>query len=169
MKLLISVILVLLVLLLGGLLLAAGALLLNRLPWDQPPGTAARLAVYLGSNSAATDPASDFPELHPPRYDTPPEALHAAVVQAVERLGWEVSMRDDGQLHLTAVIITPLLRFRDDVEIRAERAPDGGSLLTARSSSRVGKADFGANTRHLLDLFATVDDIVAGNVRDRAG
>lgn len=168
MKLLISVVLVLLVLLLGGLLLAAGALLLNRLPWDQSPGAAARLVVYLGNNNAATDPASDFPELHPPRYDITPEALHAVAVQAVERLGWEVSARDDGQLLLGAVIITPLLRFRDDVEIRAERAPDGGSLLTARSTSRVGRADFGANTRHLLDLFAMVDTIVTENHRPRA-
>ncbi|MDD3448060.1 MAG: DUF1499 domain-containing protein [Gammaproteobacteria bacterium] len=169
MKLPISVILVLPALLLGGLLLAAGALLLNRLPWDQPPGTAARLAAYLGGNSAATDPASDFPELRPPRYDIPPEALHAAVVRAVERLGWETSGRDDGKLLLAAVVITPLLRFRDDVVIRAERAPGGGSLLTARSASRVGRADFGANTRHLLDLFAAVDGIVAGNAGDRAG
>lgn len=165
MKPLISVVLVLLALLLGGLLLAAGALLLNRLPWDQPPGAAARLVVYLGSNSAATDPASDFPELRPPRYDITPEALHAAAVQAVERLGWEVSAREEGELLLAAVIITPLLRFRDDVEIRAERGPAGGSLLTAHSASRVGRADFGANTRHLLDLFAMVDTIVAGNHR----
>jgi uncharacterized protein (DUF1499 family) len=167
-KLLISVILVLLALLLAGLLLAAGALLLNRLPWDQPPGAAARLAAYLGSNSAATDPASDFPELRPPHYDMPPEALHAAALEAVDRLGWKVSARDDAARHLSAVRITPLLRFRDDVEIRVVPGPDGGSLLTARAASRVGRADFGANTRHLLDLFATVDGIVAGDGRGRA-
>jgi hypothetical protein len=48
-------------------------------------------------------------------------------------------------------VVSVLFRFRDDVSIRTETT-ERGTLLHARSASRVGKGDLCANARHLLAL-----------------
>lgn len=157
MKLLISLTLVLLGLLLIALLLGGGALVLNRLPWSDAPGPMARLAIYLSNNVAELRDDAVLPELRPRRYPVAPEALFAALERAVATLGWQVTDRQPASGELTAVVTTPLLRFKDDVEMAVEPADEGGSLLQARAASRLGKADFGTNTRHLLDLRAALE------------
>ena len=137
---------------------AAGALYLNHLPWDQPPGFAARLQVYLTSHVAQTSPASLFPELRPRRYPLPPQKVESLVRDAMRGLGWAISVENPGRHMVGAVVTTPLLRFKDDISITVSR--DGsGSLVQARSESRLGKADFGANARHILDFYAALDAI----------
>ena len=54
---------------------------------------------------------------------------------------------------------TPVLRFRDDVRVRLEKA-EGGTWLHARSASRIGKGDLAANARHLRDLRVEVERLV---------
>ena len=50
-----------------------------------------------------------------------------------------------------AVFRTPLLRFRDDLELRLDSA---NSVIQVRSSSRVGHSDMGANRRRIESLRA---------------
>ena len=47
--------------------------------------------------------------------------------------------------------------FKDDLFLWVEAIDEQHSQLFARSASRVGKGDLGANTRHLMNLFAMVD------------
>ncbi len=141
--------------------LTAGALLANRLPWREPPGLAKRLNTYLTTNTAETRPDSLFPELRPEHYALPPERLYQALHDAVAALGWQVVEADPQARYVHAVAVTPLLRFRDD--LRAWVTPqdhDKGSVLWVRSMSRVGRGDFGANTRHVLDLEKAVQRVV---------
>jgi uncharacterized protein (DUF1499 family) len=149
--------------------LAAGALLGNRLPWTEPPGPLARLQIYLSTNEATLQSESPRPELQPARFSLPPEQLQTVVLAACKALDWTVenagNSKDTSGIHITAVIATPILHFQDDVtiDIRSggwsmDRRPEE-SILTATSRSRIGKGDFGANTRHLLDLLATVHKI----------
>lgn len=147
-------------LLLAAIGLAAGALYLNHLPWDQPPGFRTRLQVYLTCHSAQTSRSSLYPELRPHRYPLPPQKVESLVRDAVRGLGWTVSMENAGRHMIGATVTTPLLRFKDDVTITVSR-DDGGSLVQARSESRVGKADFGANTRHIMDFYAALDAIAS--------
>jgi uncharacterized protein (DUF1499 family) len=71
-------------------------------------------------------------------------------------LGWqEVEVTRDG---IRAVVVSPLLRFRDDLSVQLEEL-EAGTRLHARSASRVGKGDLAANARHLRDLFAEVEHL----------
>ena len=127
------------------------ALLLNRLPWLDPPGPAARLRLYLTTNVAETRLDHVRPELRPLTLPLPERQVREQVLQAIERLGWLEPREANGVLH--ALVVTPLLRFKDDVEVRFEPAPDG-IRVQVRSASRVGRGDLGANTRHVMDLLA---------------
>ena len=148
--------LILLLCLLIGLplLLAAGALLLNHPPLWAPPGPWVRLQRYLTTNLADTCGADRLPELHPLLLPGTPEAVRGRVLRAMRGLGWAVEARG-GVLH--GVVRTPLLGFRDDVEVRLE--PEAaGVRLCLRSRSRLGRADFAANERHLLDLMRALQE-----------
>jgi hypothetical protein len=137
--------------------LAAGALLLNRVPLLDPPGVGARLRAYLTSNVAETRPEHPFAELRERSFDIPAEGLYARALEAVRALGWRVVEQDPRGLRLDAIVQTPLLRFRDDVRIEVHPNGARASRLYVRSASRVGRGDFGANTRHVLDLYRAAE------------
>lgn len=152
MKLLIAFALLLFGLIVLTLGLLAGALLLNRLPWHDPPGVAERLGTYLGSNVAETRPDHRFPELRMRVYLVPKDVLYKNINNAIRQLGWRIESTDPSQGELHAVVSTPLFHFKDDVWVRAEPRSEGQTSLYVRAASRVGRGDLGANTRHILDL-----------------
>ena len=126
-------------------------LVVNRVPLLAPPGPAARLTVYLSSNVARVAPDSRFAELRSPRFAAAPRELAAEVAEAARRLGFGQIAIDPTGTRVTAVVTTPLLGFRDDIEVVAQ--PQGtGSVLLARSASRVGRGDLGTNQKHLRSL-----------------
>jgi uncharacterized protein (DUF1499 family) len=73
---------------------------------------------------------------------------------------WEVTSMDDAKNEIHAVVTTKLWKYKDDVVIQIQPAQPSGSWLWVRSSSRVGKGDLGANTRHIMDLVRYVDETV---------
>ncbi|MEJ2577017.1 MAG: DUF1499 domain-containing protein [Gammaproteobacteria bacterium] len=133
--------------------LLAGALLLNRPPWFEPPGPLARLRLYLTTNVAETRVDHARPELRPLVLALPEPDARARVEAAMRTLGWR-NVRRTGEA-LTAEVVTPLLRFVDDVAVRLEPGADG-ILVQVRSASRLGRGDLAANTRHVLDLYAAL-------------
>ncbi len=62
---------------------------------------------------------------------------------------WEISVDDDR--FLQAVVKTPLMRFRDDVQLLF--FPDA-RLIQVRSSSRLGISDMGTNAKRVETLRA---------------
>ena len=143
-------------LVMGIIGLGFGGLALNRPPLGDPPGVWVRLATYFGSHVAETHEQSPFPELRPRRYPLGPEPLYDAILAAIRELGWQLSGEDRRTFTIKAVVTTPLWRFKDDVEIGIKPAPQGNDVYI-RSSSRIGKGDLAANTRHVLDLYQTLD------------
>jgi uncharacterized protein (DUF1499 family) len=134
-----------------------GGILFNALPLTDPPGISARIRAYLTTNQAKTAEDSDFPELRPRSYNVPPKRLFELVQSACYQLEWTVMSQDPASLRIHAVAQTSLLGFKDDVVIQVE-AVLNGSVLRIRASSRVGRGDLGANTRHVLDLYKALDD-----------
>lgn len=130
------------------------AILLNRVPLLTAPGPVARLKSYFTENDRSTEQAGQFPELSPlplPGVNTK-QALES-VKQAVTGLGWTLLAVDQQHNTAHAEIVTPLLRFRDDIHIGLEPIlAENQTLVHIRSHSRVGRGDFGANIRHILDL-----------------
>ena len=140
--------------------LIAGGLIANRPPMMEPPGLWTRLVTYLGTHMAESRPDHPFPELRPRFYALPPDRLYAVTREAIAGLGWEIASEDPAGLCLTAVVKSALWRFTDDVVVCVEPT-EGGSTLRLRSSSRIGRGDLAANTRHLLDLYAAIEERLA--------
>lgn len=136
--------------------LVLGALTLNNLPMNMPPGFAARLKQYATQNTAKTEANAKFPELELPIVSANPKDLLTQIERAMTILGWEVSQIDQEKLTIEAVVTTALFRFKDDVTVELKRENHQVALFIT-STSRVGKGDLGANTRHILDLLNTLD------------
>ena len=138
-----------------ALILGMGALAMNRVPLTETPGLGARLGTYLTQNHAQTREAHPFPELRPPHLEDAPADAVDRVRGAMQELGWE-SVRVAG-MRITAEVVTPLLGFRDDVRVEVQPTEYGGTRIHIRSASRVGRADFGANLSHILELIAALE------------
>ena len=150
-------------LLLLALALAFATIWLNRVPVTADPGWAKRLFVYLTRNEAATSDEHEFPELRPREYPLPAAELFDAVRQTVVALGWQIKSFDPAERELHAVVSTALLDFKDDLRIRIDGANgEKRSRLSARSVSRVGRADFGANLGHILVLQRALEQRLGG-------
>ena len=139
-------------------LLAAG-LISNDLPWSDPPGMGTRLLTYLSTNAAETTRDSVFPELRPRTYAAPAALMFDVARRAAEALHWELNTVEPEERRIEAVATTRVIKFKDDVTIWVEADGEERSTLFARSASRVGIWDLGANTRHIMDLFETVNII----------
>jgi uncharacterized protein (DUF1499 family) len=140
--------------------LTGGAIAANRVPLTDPPGLVQRLVTYLTRNTARTSPDHELPELRTRVYALPPDRALDLTLRAVENAGWRVVDAKPGSNEIHAVVATPWLRFRDDVNITLTEAPGGGTRVQVESQSRVGRADFGANIAHVMELYRRVDAIV---------
>jgi uncharacterized protein (DUF1499 family) len=81
--------------------------------------------------------------------------VFARALAAVDELAWELveAVPEEGRIEATDT--TFWFRFKDDVVIRI-RPSGSGSILDARSLSRVGGGDAGTNARRLRAFFATL-------------
>lgn len=147
--------------------LLLGALLLNRVSLLAAPGPLARLSRYLGRNVAELEPDASLPELKPSVYPVKPALLCREIPRALAMLEW--NWQETPHCHYRATVTTALLRFTDDVTIAVEPVGEASSCLRIRSVSRVGKADFGANRRHVLDLVDTIEQLLATGQPVRVG
>ncbi len=141
------------------------AFLKNDLPWSDPPGLGQRLSTYLNTNIAETTIDSVFPELIPRRYALDIDVLKRLILDVIDELGWDISSTFDEEHTLAAVVTTPLFGFKDDVMIKLQRGAGDTVIVSMRSQSRTGKGDLGTNTRHVLNLFETLDKVIAKAVR----
>ncbi|EAR20603.1 DUF1499 domain-containing protein [Nitrococcus mobilis] len=140
----------LLALLLVGVIAALAVIAYNHPPLTSSPGLLTRLSTYLTRHVAQTEPMSAYPERRLHVYRRPAQAVLEAAVAAARANDWQIQSIDSKHHHLHAVAVTPLWRFKDDVEVWVKTTEDGGSALYLRSASRVGIADFGANTARLV-------------------
>jgi uncharacterized protein (DUF1499 family) len=90
-------------------------------------------------------------------YERRPDELLDAAARAVESLpNWSLSAREESGLR--AVRATSLLRFKDDVELKAEPDEDAArTRIELTSASRMGKGDLGQNPRNLRELLDALD------------
>jgi len=138
-------------LLILAFLLIGGTLVWNGVPIFANPGPFSRLHSYLTANVAETKPGHSFPELTVRCYQGVPETLYRSLSAAMRDLDWQVVSSRPGAYGIDAVATTPLMRFKDDVTAEL-RSTDCGIELWIRSSSRVGRADLGANVGHVMKL-----------------
>ena len=94
-----------------------------------------------------------YPDLTTQSYNVSAEEVFARALEAVNSLGWELvaQVPDEGRIEATAT--TFWYRFKDDVVIDIRRQGTQ-TLVDARSLSRVGGGDVGANAIRLREFFA---------------
>lgn len=93
-----------------------------------------------------------YPDLMPKVYEASEEDMFQRALAAVDAMGWELveASPDEGRIEATAT--TFWLRFKDDVVIRI-RPMGPTTVVDARSLSRVGGGDVGANAKRLRKFF----------------
>lgn len=151
------------VLIVLALALTGGTIIKNKVPLTEPPGLVKRLKIYLSRNAARTGADPDLPELRSRRVDLPRGRVLGLIERAVEDAGWRPVDVDAGQHKLHAVVTTPWLGFEDDVQVSLEAGTEGGTIVDIASRSRVGRADFGANLSHIIELHRRLDALVDDN------
>jgi uncharacterized protein (DUF1499 family) len=117
-------------------------------------------AAYAGLYAAELQKTA-YPDIQPLTVTVPPRAAFEATRALIVKRRWQIINerapdRRDGLIE--AVAKTPIMGFRDDVAIRIRAAPDG-ARVDARSSSRYGRHDFGANAARLRTLLEDIDDV----------
>lgn len=94
-----------------------------------------------------------FPDLVPQLLDASPQEVFDRAVAALESMGLEITAAVPEEGRIEAVASTFWFRFKDDVVIRIQ-AEGGQTRIDARSLSRVGRGDLGANGLRLQEFFS---------------
>jgi hypothetical protein len=94
-----------------------------------------------------------YPDVVTQVFNESADQVFARAVAAVNRLGWELVAQAPAEGRIEATDTTFWFRFKDDVVIRITETPEG-TLLDARSTSRVGLSDVGKNAQRLRAFFA---------------
>jgi uncharacterized protein (DUF1499 family) len=94
-----------------------------------------------------------YPDLTTQRYNASVDEVFARALSAVNSLGWELVAQTPQEGRIEATATTFWYRFKDDVVIDI-RQEGRQTLVDARSLSRVGGGDVGANALRLRAFFA---------------
>lgn len=105
------------------------------------------------------------PDEPSPSFASSPLALFERVRQLVDDTsGWRLAGESPADLQLAFVAVTPLLRFKDDVDVKVIPARAGQSLdapgahIAVYSRSRIGWSDLGANARRVRTLVKNLSE-----------
>jgi Protein of unknown function (DUF1499) len=97
----------------------------------------------------------DLKTIHVPW--SPAQTILRAAELARER-DWEFAAISPDAGLMEAVATSRFFRFKDNVVVRARRAPQGGSYVDMRSISRVGVSDLGANARRIRSFLKDLQE-----------
>ena len=90
-----------------------------------------------------------YPDVETLRLAAAPSDSFDRAVAAARDSGWEIAREDRAGMVLEATATTFWFGFKDDVVVRVRADGAGGSLVDARSVSRVGMSDLGANAARI--------------------
>ncbi len=118
---------------------------------------ASNSVVYGGPEIAALQ-RKGYPEIKPVMMSmTPDQAFQKALLTA-EKMGWKIVEVSPPDRRIEATDTTLWFGFKDDIIIRITPA-NGGSRIDARSVSRVGVSDVGANAKRIKNYLKKLEEI----------
>ena len=120
--------------------------------------------VHYAGLYAAEQQRQAYPDIGPLGINTPARNAYNAAYAVIDKRKWRIvdarspeAGRREGRIE--AVARTPVMGFRDDVVVRIRPEPDG-SRIDARSSSRFGTFDFGANADRVRRLMNDIEEAI---------
>jgi uncharacterized protein (DUF1499 family) len=131
---------------------------------DNPPAFAAVVAVRTadGGNPVtyegvkiAEQQRLAYPDIAPLSLAVPPEAAFNRALDAAQRRGWTIVAADDGAGRIEASDRSRWFGFTDDIVVRITPA-GSGSRVDVRSSSRLGRSDFGVNATRVRNYLGAL-------------
>lgn len=97
-----------------------------------------------------------YPDIQTLVLDMEPDEAFERALSAVDEMGWELVAAAPEEGRIEATDTTFWFRFKDDVVIRIQPGPEG-TLVDARSKSRVGVSDVGKNAERLREFFSLLE------------
>jgi uncharacterized protein (DUF1499 family) len=126
--------------------------------------------IYKGREFAELQRAG-YPDIEPVEAEATAQAAYDAALAIITRRRWRIvearpplPPRREGRIE--AVARTPIMGFADDVVVRI-RVDGDGSRIDARSSSRYGRFDFGANANRVRALLEEIEDAIDNQKPER--
>ena len=110
-----------------------------------------------GANALDIDPATielqtrHYPDIASLALEAVPPEIYANAIEYASQQGWQVYHENPDNLSFEAVASTMLLNYKDDIVIRI-RTENGKSVVDARSASRIGRGDLGANAKRIREF-----------------
>jgi uncharacterized protein (DUF1499 family) len=105
-----------------------------------------------------------YPDVEPLLVKVTPTAAYDSAMKIIAKRKWRVvdfrSPQPGREGHIEAIARSTIMGFRYDVVVRVRPARDG-TRLDARSASRLGYTDFGANAQLVEDLLDDIDDLAS--------
>jgi uncharacterized protein (DUF1499 family) len=131
---------------------------------DNPPAFIAAVPVrkVAGDNSPAYEGAKiaeqqrrAYPDIVPLTLALQPGAVFSRALDTAQRMGWTIVAADDAAGRIEASDTSRWFGFTDDIVIRITPSDDG-SRIDLRSSSRLGRSDFGVNAARIKTYLAAL-------------
>lgn len=122
----------------------------------QAPGFSKRMMVFLTSNSAATANNHVFEELRTPVFNISADKLYQRVLNAATTSGWSIAAHDSDNQNANFIVHSPVFLLEDDVYVQVKFIDMNQSSLYIQSVSRLGRADFAANSGHIQALLKSL-------------
>ena len=105
-----------------------------------------------------------YPDVEPLLVKVSPAVAYDNAMKIVTKRKWRVfdarPPQPGREGHIEAIARSPIMGFRDDVVVRIRAARDG-ARIDARSASRYGYTDFGANAARVEALLDDIDDLAS--------
>jgi uncharacterized protein (DUF1499 family) len=111
--------------------------------------------VEYGGPDVAAKQQQAYPDIGPLLLDVAPGRAFDRALAAAKAKGWDIVASDPAGGRIEATDTTFWFGFKDDVVVRVTPLPTG-SRVDARSLSRVGGGDLGANAARIRTFLATV-------------
>lgn len=109
-----------------------------------------------GGAALAAQQHQAYADVQPLLLELAPPAAFDRALAAARRMGWEIAGTDATTGRVEATATTFWFGFKDDVVVRVSQADSGHSRIDARSVSRVGQSDLGANAARIRQYLAAV-------------
>jgi len=110
--------------------------------------------VDYGGPEVAAQQKEAYPDIVPAQFAQTKDAVFAQALAVARGMGWEVAAQVPEEGRIEATETTFWFAFKDDVVIRVQDDPNGGTRVDVRSVSRVGRSDVGVNAKRIRDFFS---------------